>query len=507
MTMGKIKTQLREENGVTYKRAKTWHIALSTMTGCAQMVFYMLMGAATYIGNANFGILVAVTGIIITGSRLFDGITDPIIAFFLERFNSKFGKIRFSILVGWGLMATATTLLCNVGPKLGLTGFVGCLYFIVCYAIYIIGYTFGSIAGQINANVLTNDPKQRPTIGVWNTTYAYLTPMIMSVVASAVILPRFDNIQGTGYFATYNIVVVFVSLFFYILACIGIAPYDIPENFEGIKSAVSKDDRPSTKDMMSLIKENKEFQRFIIAATSDKLAQTVGSASVVSTMLYGIIIGSMAMSSILSAVAMLPSIIFAVIAARMAGKQGSRAVMVKWTWICIILNLAYAAYIMFAPTQLVGSIITGNRSTGAILMTVAFLLFSFGNSAVKMVVSVATGTLRMDIVDYELDRSGKYMPATVSATYSFIDKIVSSFGATIATVCVGFIGYTTAAPQQGDPLTFGVKLMTVILMIGFPIIGWICTLIAMKNSTITYEKMAEVQKSIADKKAAMKNAS
>ncbi|MBE5910420.1 MFS transporter [Pseudobutyrivibrio sp.] len=501
--MGKEKTLTREDNGVVYKKAKTIHIALATMTGAAQMVFYMLMGAATYIGNANFGILVAITGFIITGSRLFDGITDPVIAFFIERFNSKFGKVRFSIMTGWGLMAIATTLMCNIGPKLHLTGFMGCIFFVFSYAIYIVGYTFGSIAGQINANVLTNDPKQRPTIGVWNTTYAYLTPMIMSVVASAVILPRFNNIQGTEYFATYNIVVIIVSFILYILACIGIAPYDIPENFEGLKTDQEKE-KTTLKDMVALIKENKELQRFIVAATSDKLAQTIGSASVVSTMLFGIMIGSLAISSILSAVAMIPSIIFAIIGSRMAGKHGSKAVMIKWTWVCIVLNVFYAVYLLFAPTQLVGSIIYGNHSMAAIAMAIVFLLFTFGNNAVKMVVSVATGTLRIDIVDYELDRSGNYMPATVSAAYSFIDKIVSSLGATIATICVGFIGYTTTVPQQGDPLTLGIKIMTVILMIGFPIVGWICTLLAMKNSTISYERMTEIQKSIAEKKAALK---
>ena len=500
--MAKDKSLIREENGVMYKKAKTWHIALSMMTGAGQMAFYLLMNGATYIGNANFGILVAVTGLIITGSRLLDGITDPIIAYFLERFNSRFGKVRFSIMFGWLIMALSTTLMCNIGPKMDLTGGAGIAYFILCYAIYIIGYTFVSIAGQINMSILTNDPKQRPTIGVWSTAYAYLFPMIMGVVASAVILPRFNNIQGTEYFGTYNVVAIFVSLFFYILACIGIAPYDIPENFECIKSADSSDAKPEIKDMVALIKDNKELQRFIVAATSDKLAQTIGSAAVVSTMLNGIMIGSMAISSILSAAAMLPSIIFAIIGARIAGRKGSRAVMISWTKICIVMNIAYAAYLLFAPTQLVGGIFSGNITTGAIMMAVTYVLFNFGNNAVKMVVSVATSHLRMDVVDYEMDRSGKYMPATVSATYSFIDKIVSSFGATIATLCVGFIGYTTTAPQQGDPLTWGVRLMTVALMIGFPIIGWICTLVAMKNSSITYEKMEEIQKNISDKKAA-----
>ena len=108
-----------------YSRAKTWQIALTTMTGIGQMVFYVLMTSATYIGNANFGILVAVTGIIITLSRLFDGITDPIIALVMERFKSKHGKIRFFTMIGWATMSVATTLMCNIGPKLHLEGALG----------------------------------------------------------------------------------------------------------------------------------------------------------------------------------------------------------------------------------------------------------------------------------------------------------------------------------------------------------------------------------------------
>lgn len=96
------------------------------------------------------------------------------------------------------------------------------------------------------------------------------------------------------------------------------------------------------------------------------------------------------------------------------------------------------------------------------------------------------------------------MPATVSATYSFVDKLISSFGSTIATVAIAAIGYTTTTPQQGDPLTWGVKIVTVVLLVGCPLIGWACTLAAMKNSELTYDKMIEVQARIADKKAKLR---
>lgn len=501
--MKKKKVSAAVADGVSYQRAKTWQIALAMMNGAGQMAFYMLLADATYIGNVNFGVLIAVTGIIITVARIFDGITDPLIAYIVERFNSKFGKIRIFMMIGWAFMALATTLMCNIFPHLGFTGATGIALFVLSYMIYIIGYTFVTVSGSMIGNVMTNDPSQRPTLSVWSTAYSYLIPMVMSMVARVLILPRHGNIQGTSYFSELNIVIILVSLAFYVIACIGVAPYDKMENFEGISLSKSKEEKPSLKDMMALIKENKELQRYILAACSDKLAQTIGSASVVSTMLFGIWIGSLSMATILSVIAMLPSMIFAIVGAKLSAKHGNMKTMCDWTKICIGVNVAYALFLLFAPISEIGKMMSGTASSMLVAGGVAglFIILNFINNGSKMIVSVATNSLRMDIVDYELDRTGRYMPATVSAAYSFVDKVISSFGATIATTCIAFIGYTTTAPQQGDVLTIGVKVVTVILLIMAPILGWICTLVVMKNSNLTREKMVEIQKSIAEKKA------
>lgn len=505
-------------DGVEYRRAKTWQIALSQMTGAGQMAFYILLTSATYIGNLNFGILVAVTGVIITASRVFDGITDPLCAYVIERFDSKHGKIRIFMMAGWAVMSLSVILMCVIGPKLGLSGIAGILYFILCYAVYIIGYTLVGVSTSMTGNIMTNDPKQRPTLSVWSTVYSYLTPMILTIVLSSVVLPMAgtmvtDPVTGavsfdynSNYFAVASYVVMAVSFFFYALACIGITPYDKPENFAGV-TVGGKEEKPSLKDMAALIRENKELQRYMVAACSDKLAQTIGSASVVSTMLFGIMVGSVMMSTILSAIAMLPSIIFAIIGARAAGKKGNKHVMVQWTWICIVLNAVYALFLLFAPLKQIGGLINGAQVSVAVAgaMALIFVLFNFANNASKMVVSVATNAMRMDIVDYELLRSGKYMPATVSATYSFVDKLISSFGTTIATAFVAIIGYTTTVPQPSDPLTWGVKICVVVLLVLFPILGWICTILAMKKSGLSKEKMVEIQKAIAEQKAAAQN--
>ena len=90
----------------------------------------------------------------------------------------------------------------------------------------------------------------------------------------------------------------------------------------------------------------------------------------------------------------------------------------------------------------------------------------------------------------------------MTGVYSLIDKAVSSVSALIATGAVALIGYTQTLPQPEDPLTPGVFWMTMVLMYGFPLGGWFVTLVSMKFCSLDKEEMVEVQRRIADKKAA-----
>lgn len=77
-----------------------------------------------------------------------------------------------------------------------------------------------------------------------------------------------------------------------------------------------------------------------------------------------------------------------------------------------------------------------------------------------------------DCTDYELYRSGRYVPGMVATVYSFVDKLISSFATTIVGIFVAAIGYTSTTPQIGDELTTGIFIVTMFLYNGMPILGW-----------------------------------
>ena len=483
---GKKKPSQSEIDGVQYRRAKTWQIALAQMNSGATMCFFMLIGYVNYVGNVGYGILLPVVGVILTSTRIFDAITDPLISLLIDKTNTRFGKIRLFMLSGWLLEVLAILMLFNLFSGKGH----GTVMFIVLYMLYIIGYTMSNMAGQIVNPVLTNDPKQRPLVGVWATVYNYVIPIIISMGITVVILPRFGNEFTVPMLATSATFCVTFSFVLMMLATIGISAIDKPENFKG-----TSHEKVKVKDMLSVLKSNRALQAYIVAQTSDKIAIQVAGQSIITTLLYGIVIGNMQLSAIINMIAMLPGIIFAIFGARYAGKHGSKKSLVTWTKACIAGTVLLV--VMFVATS-------SRRIADVALLSALYLILTLVVNSFKMCVTTSTNAMMADIIDYELDRSGNYMPGTVTGVYSLIDKIVSSLGAMIAAVCVSFIGYTTTAPQPTDAWTPGIFWMAMGLSYGLPIVGWVFTLLAMKYSPISKETMVEVQKRIADKKAAAK---
>lgn len=105
-----------------------------------------------------------------------------------------------------------------------------------------------------------------------------------------------------------------------------------------------------------------------------------------------------------------------------------------------------------------------------------------------------------DCADYETYLTGRYIPGMMGTLFSFIDKLISSFATTIIGFAVAAIGFTTAMPQATDAYTQELFWVITGLFMWMPILGWICSLIAMKFYPLDKAKMEEVQTHIQELK-------
>ncbi|MBO5347857.1 MAG: MFS transporter, partial [Lachnospiraceae bacterium] len=140
---------MSNENAASVKanslnRAKMYQLVLFPLNNGATNVYYVLI--LSYI--ATFGSNVLAIGaifasVMVTGMRVFDAITDPIIGALMDRTNGKFGKFRPFMVIGNLIMAASTIVLYILTPRIpGDMQWLRYVAFVVLYAVWVIGYTF-----------------------------------------------------------------------------------------------------------------------------------------------------------------------------------------------------------------------------------------------------------------------------------------------------------------------------------------------------------------------------
>lgn len=173
-----MKKSQSEIDGVQYRRAKLWQIILVATNAFIGMSFYSLIGLASYTASIGFGIATVAVGFILTFTRVFDAVTDPLLAFVYDKVNTRFGKVRVLLISGWLIMVLSLLAMFNWAAGKGH----GTVTFVVLYMLYVIGYTLYNMTGQTLPALMTNDPKQRPMVGVFSTIFNYVVPIALSML-------------------------------------------------------------------------------------------------------------------------------------------------------------------------------------------------------------------------------------------------------------------------------------------------------------------------------------
>ena len=485
---------MSETNTAQIRRAKDWQLILAPLSSSVPTIFVVLMTFASYAATGVYGVATVLAGTIISGTRIFDAITDPLIALICDRFVSKFGKCRTFMVVGWLVMCASVFAMFNLGLG-GGEGIGSVLMFILIYMVYIIGYTIFGVGSNLVQPIMTEDPKQRASLGRWQAVYSTVVSSCFSIVLAKTLMPKHGGKLGLPLFADLSTLVICVTgvMILGTIIVVTLAKVDVPETYEG------KTKKPvSMKDIWDMIIHSRPLQMYIVAAASDKLALQTASQSAINVMIFGIILGNYGFSGTLTFINMFVTLaLLLFVVARLAGKSGHKEANVLWTSIAIAAYAAMWIYLMMIDTR--------SMLDSSVLKTIFIILFC-AMGASKMAVSAVSPPMRADIVDYELYRTGKYMPATVNAAYSFVDKLISSLASTVVALSVAAIGYTSGMPQVADTLTPGLFWVGTFLWLGMPMLGYVCTLIAMKFYKLDKETMAEVRKQNAEMRAEKKNA-
>ena len=531
--MAKVKQPL-EENGI--HRAKMWEIMMYALNNTSTNTYMMVVGYISYFLIGIVGLASVLAGSIVTIMRVWDGVTDPFVGMMVDKTNGKFGKNRPFIVIGQIIMFATTFVMFNFIPKMG-TG-VRFIAFIIIYMIYIVGYTCQCVVTKSAQTCLTNDPKQRPIFAMCDTVYnIILMNIVIPVIVTDSLVPKFtltaeanaaeiaslvaqnpalagiveksggslSAFYNPGLFTTMQLMFGGLSAVFAVCAIIALWRKDRPKYF-----GLGTTQKVGVKDYVDTLAHNRAIQMLVVSASTDKLFMSTKSNATVMICLFGIIFGNYAAYSSYSQITSIPiCLISLLLMNKIARQMGQKASMLVGTWGGIIGSIAITLFLFFfnpkgdaskfslPAFRLIRPDTWGTLFTGWTTTALIFVLLVIAWSGVQALSSSIVITMTADCADYEVYRTGKYVPGLMGTLFSFVDKLVSSFAPMVAGIMFSMCGFTDHNPVMGDPVTPGLRMGVVFCAYGMIMIGLVCNLIAMKFYPLTKEKMEEIQDEVA----------
>ncbi len=474
-----------EHNGI--HRVPLWRVGGFCFNNTATNLYLFLIGYVSYylMGWVGVGMVVASSFSMVM--RLWDGVTDPIVGFLVDKTNGRFGKNRPFMVIGNAILLVTSFIMFHVTHLLPQG--IRFIFFIIISCVYYIGYTCQCVVTKSAQSALTNDPKQRPMFAAFDSVYNTILFAGIAVVAANVAnnTEQFGGYSSTQFFHSMWVMTAIASAVLTAIAVISISPKDRTEFF-GTGEAV----KIGLKDYWETLKGNRAIQMLVISASTDKLgAQSKTSA--VSVAMFACIAGSTLLQGKVTGFITPFTVVLGFLAVSiLAPKLGQKEAMVFGSVGGIITNaLLIVLWLVGDPTTMTSDPAAGTMHWGY------FLILYFILTLIAAAFQALSGNLVIpmtaDCADYEVYRTGKYVPGLMGTLFSFVDKIVSSFAPMIAGIVFSAVGFSDHNPVMGDTATMSLRIGVAFLAYGMLILGLIANLIALKFYPLTKERMAEIQ--------------
>lgn len=494
---------MNENKGVN--RAKFYQLALFPMNnGATNVYFVLILSYIAQFGNAVLGLAMFFASFMVTGMRVFDAITDPIIGALMDKTNTKFGKFRPFMVIGNVIMAVSVLLLYVITPLVPANlMWLRYALFIILYAVWVIGYTFQTSVTRSAQTVLTNDPNQRPLFTVFNTVGSLAGMGVMQAVGMVMAWDSFAGDYNHQWYTIMTFVGIIISAILTVLAIIGIAEKD-NEKYFGIGG---KQEAVKISEYVEIIKANKPLQRLMVAGGGCKLALAIAQNVTVLIMLYGCMMGNYdTFNMVFMALGYVFSAPFFLLTVRTSQKHGQKRSLM--TYVAVALTCYVGVFVLLSMWKqgnpAFNLSIFNETGISINLYTILFILFFGVGYGAYYATADMPIPMVADCADYETYRSGKFIPGIMGTLFSLVDKLVSSLASAVVSIALFCIGIEDL-PTKVTPYVDGMNWVVIVLFCLIPMIAWALTLIAMRGYSLDGKRIKTIQAVNAARKAAVEN--
>lgn len=400
----------RKENGIHF--VPVWRILGFSGANMAVNLYMGITMIMSYYLNGYVGMAVVLASSFSTIMRLWDGVTDPIVGFMVDKFGGRFGKTRLCLVV-------------------------------------------------------------------------------------AALAVKHGSMKSAEMFHEYWLIVAVLATLGIVIAYISIAPKDIPLFSE---TNLKKSPKVKMSDYVEVLKKNRPLQMMIVTRATDMLANTCKTSAVM-LVLYGIAAGNYQLSGGWTMYTTIIGLVMMTLGIGTIGRKlGLKKAMQIGSWGILVMDaVAIFIWVFCDPMTLNLPGYTngyGEAFAGFSLFTVLLFLVTVVGGGFQMITSSIIPPMIADVNDYEASRSGKYMPGMVGTLFSFMDKMISSFGPLLVGVGFAAIGFADKFPDLDTPYSTSLLVIGLLFYYGLELLGAVFNIVAMKFYDLSPEKMREVEKTI-----------
>ena len=378
----------------------------------------------------HFGVALASIAAVLVVTRIFDAITDPLIGYLSDRYNTRWGH-RKPWLVAGSLVAVVACWFLYVPP-----GTVSATYFLVWFLLAYLGWTISEIPYRAWMAELSDDYDERTRIATWRTFARYLGFIAFYGIP---LLPFFETSEFTPETLRVTAILAAVSLPGAALLAVWIVPRGDLNRARAT---------PSLRATLPAIVKNKPLLLFLATYATGGLA--TGCAFGV---LFFFVDGHLNLGATLALLFVLGSPIGA-------------AAMPFWGWLAQRIGKQQTwalAYAVSATLLLLHLLIPGGPDGEPWLILLFVLVF-----AVSSVGVIVPAALLADIVDYGRWRFKGDYAGSYYSLQTMVEKGVEGLGVALGLAILSYFGFDPQADAQTSRGTFG-------LLLAFPIVPAVLT--------------------------------
>ena len=411
---------------VAFKPLGTWEkLSFGLSSFSTNLIINSIILFLLFYYTDVFGISAGTAGIIFLTGRIFDAVNDPLIGYFVDNTNTRWGKLRPYLLFG-PIPLAVFFVLCFTGPDFSDTGKV--IYAFIIFTVLMTLFGVVNIPNTAMAAVMTQDPHERSSLSAMSMIFVSLGAFFVSAFTQPIISQFSSQKQG---FQAVSIIFAVIAVLLY-WNC-----------FLFVKERVHVADKGNKTTLRIALKSIYKNPPLMILCASFFFFMLMLNLRLGAVMYYfKYNVGQEQLAVFYLVMMSITNIVFSLLYLPIMKKIGKRSTFIIGAVVACLANLG----VVIAPYSSI----------------ILIFIFSFFATAAAASMPLCAYSMLPDTVEYAEWKLGVRNEGFIFSAISFINKIAMALAGAISGFILSGTGYVANKTQETATLNGILGMMAVI---------------------------------------------